>query len=229
MRITLLGAGTIGQTIARLLVPAATSTSPCRRQRRGTAKLATNPCAHAAETADAAALLEVLRARRSSTPCPITGHAGGDAGARGRLPLFRPHRGRGATRPSSSWPQAPHRLHAAVRLAPASSASSRTTCASFDSLQEVKMRSARCPFPTNSLKYNLTWSSRPHQRVLPPCEATAAAAISSAALEGLEHFSLDGTVRGLHTSGGLGTRARRSPAACRRWITRACATPASQA
>jgi saccharopine dehydrogenase-like NADP-dependent oxidoreductase len=61
----------------------------------------------------------------------------------------------------------------------------------FEELREVKMRVGALPeFPTNALKYNLTWSI---DGLIQP-------------LEGLEHFSLDGTeYEAFNTSGGLGT------------------------
>lgn len=79
----------------------------------------------------------------------------------------------------------------------------------FDSLETVHLRVGALPqFPSNALKYNLTWSTdglineycnlcdaiHEHKRirVLP--------------LEGYEHFSLDGVrYECFHTSGGLGT------------------------
>jgi len=79
----------------------------------------------------------------------------------------------------------------------------------FDSLQEVKMRVGALPaFPTNSLKYNLTWSvDGLINEYCHPCEAIRDGRnIEVLALEGLEHFSLDGTeYEAFNTSGGLGT------------------------
>jgi len=79
----------------------------------------------------------------------------------------------------------------------------------FDSLQEVKMRVGALPaFPTNSLKYNLTWSvDGLINEYCHPCEAIRGGRnIEVLPLEGLEHFSLDGTeYEAFNTSGGLGT------------------------
>nr|WP_297386838.1 saccharopine dehydrogenase NADP-binding domain-containing protein [uncultured Roseateles sp.] len=79
----------------------------------------------------------------------------------------------------------------------------------FDSLQDVKMRVGALPaFPTNALKYNLTWSvDGLINEYCHPCEAIHdGAAISALPLEGLEHFSLDGVeYEAFNTSGGLGT------------------------
>ena len=79
----------------------------------------------------------------------------------------------------------------------------------FDTLTEVKMRVGALPaFPTNALKYNLTWSvDGLINEYCHPCEAIRGGQnIEVLALEGLEHFSLDGTeYEAFNTSGGLGT------------------------
>jgi saccharopine dehydrogenase-like NADP-dependent oxidoreductase len=79
----------------------------------------------------------------------------------------------------------------------------------FDSLLEVKMRVGALPaFPTNALKYNLTWSvDGLINEYCHPCEAIREGRnIEVLPLEGLEHFSLDGTeYEAFNTSGGLGT------------------------
>ena len=79
----------------------------------------------------------------------------------------------------------------------------------FDTLQDVKMRVGALPaFPTNALKYNLTWSvDGLINEYCHPCEAIRdGQAIEVLPLEGLEHFSLDGTeYEAFNTSGGLGT------------------------
>lgn len=79
----------------------------------------------------------------------------------------------------------------------------------FTKLHEVKMRVGALPaFPTNSLKYNLTWSvDGLINEYCQPCEAIHNGNITEVLpLEGLEHFSLDGTeYEAFNTSGGLGT------------------------
>jgi saccharopine dehydrogenase-like NADP-dependent oxidoreductase len=79
----------------------------------------------------------------------------------------------------------------------------------FDTLVDVKMRVGALPaFPTNSLKYNLTWSvDGLINEYCHPCEAIRGGKnIEVLPLEGLEHFSLDGTeYEAFNTSGGLGT------------------------
>ena len=79
----------------------------------------------------------------------------------------------------------------------------------FTDLHEVKMRVGALPaFPTNSLKYNLTWSvDGLINEYCHPCEAIRDGnVIEALPLEGMEHFSLDGTeYEAFNTSGGLGT------------------------
>ena len=79
----------------------------------------------------------------------------------------------------------------------------------FERLHDVKMRVGALPaFPTNALKYNLTWSvDGLINEYCHPCEAIHdGRRIELLALEGLEHFSLDGTeYEAFNTSGGLGT------------------------
>jgi len=80
---------------------------------------------------------------------------------------------------------------------------------SFDTLTDVKMRVGALPaFPTNALKYNLTWSvDGLINEYCHPCEAIRdGERLDVLPLEGLEHFSLDGTeYEAFNTSGGLGT------------------------
>jgi saccharopine dehydrogenase-like NADP-dependent oxidoreductase len=79
----------------------------------------------------------------------------------------------------------------------------------FDTLHDVKMRVGALPaFPTNALKYNLTWSvDGLINEYCHPCEAIRdGQRIDMLPLEGLEHFSLDGVeYEAFNTSGGLGT------------------------
>ena len=79
----------------------------------------------------------------------------------------------------------------------------------FTQLREVQMRVGALPaFPTNSLKYNLTWSvDGLINEYCHPCEAIRDGQIIEVLpLEGLEHFSLDGPeYEAFNTLGGLGT------------------------
>ncbi|PCI63344.1 MAG: saccharopine dehydrogenase [Kordiimonadales bacterium] len=79
----------------------------------------------------------------------------------------------------------------------------------FDSLQNVHMRVGALPkYPSNSLKYNLTWSTDGLiNEYCNPCEAIVNGKVTEMPpLEELEHFSLDGIeYEAFNTSGGLGT------------------------
>lgn len=79
----------------------------------------------------------------------------------------------------------------------------------FEQLDTVRMRVGALPaFPTNSLKYNLTWSvDGLLNEYSHACEAIHdGQRIELLPLEGLEHFSLDGVeYEAFNTSGGLGT------------------------
>ncbi|MBX3716802.1 MAG: saccharopine dehydrogenase NADP-binding domain-containing protein [Burkholderiales bacterium] len=79
----------------------------------------------------------------------------------------------------------------------------------FESLRDVRLRVGALPlFPSNALKYNLTWSTEGLiNEYLNPCEAIVDGALREVpALEGLEAFSLDGVAyEAFNTSGGLGT------------------------
>jgi saccharopine dehydrogenase-like NADP-dependent oxidoreductase len=79
----------------------------------------------------------------------------------------------------------------------------------FDSLRDVQMRVGALPvYPTNALKYNLTWSTDGLiNEYCNPCEAIIdGRRIETLALEEIEAFSLDGIAyEAFNTSGGLGT------------------------
>ena len=79
----------------------------------------------------------------------------------------------------------------------------------FERLDSVRMRVGALPtFPSNMLKYNLTWSTDGLiNEYCNPCETIHDGQPHAALpLEGLEEFSLDGIrYEAFHTSGGLGT------------------------
>ncbi|GHD63247.1 saccharopine dehydrogenase family protein [Jeongeupia chitinilytica] len=79
----------------------------------------------------------------------------------------------------------------------------------FDSLDTVKMRVGALPqYPNNQIMYNLTWSTDGLiNEYCNPCEAIVDGQRTEVqALEGLEHFALDGLeYEAFNTSGGLGT------------------------
>ncbi len=76
-------------------------------------------------------------------------------------------------------------------------------------LHEVKMRVGALPeFPSNALKYNLTWSTDGLiNEYIQPCEAVIdGKLVTVPALEGLEHMMIEGIeLEAFNTSGGLGT------------------------
>ena len=79
----------------------------------------------------------------------------------------------------------------------------------FDELQHIRLRVGALPrYPSNSLKYNLTWSTDGLiNEYCNPCEAIASGEpVEIQPLEGLESFSLDGIdYEAFNTSGGLGS------------------------
>lgn len=81
----------------------------------------------------------------------------------------------------------------------------------FDELDTLRLRVGALPrFPTNSLTYNLTWSTEGViNEYLEPCEAIVDGKLTLLpALENVERFALDGmTFEAFNTSGGLGTLA----------------------
>jgi saccharopine dehydrogenase-like NADP-dependent oxidoreductase len=222
MKIALLGAGHIGQTIARWL----SQTGDYRvtvvdRSAAALARAASHAGAEAVKTRevnteDPAALLAALQADGghdavvNALPYHLAMLAAAQAKAAG-CHYFDLTEDVAATR-------------AIMQLAEGASTAFMPQCGlapgfigivahhlaqSFDTLHEVKMRVGALPaFPTNSLKYNLTWSvDGLINEYCHPCEAIRHGRnIEVLPLEGLEHFSLDGTeYEAFNTSGGLGT------------------------
>jgi saccharopine dehydrogenase-like NADP-dependent oxidoreductase len=79
----------------------------------------------------------------------------------------------------------------------------------FEKLDEVRLRVGALPlFPTNEMKYNLTWSTDGLiNEYGNACEAIVDGKLREVLpLEGLEHFSMDGVdYEAFNTSGGVGT------------------------
>lgn len=79
----------------------------------------------------------------------------------------------------------------------------------FDELDQISMRVGALPkYPTNALKYNLTWSTEGLiNEYCEPCQAIMEGKLTTTIpLEGLEEFSLDGIrYEAFNTSGGPGT------------------------
>ena len=172
--------------------------------------------------------------RRRQRPALPPGHAGGDAGARGRLPLLRPHRGRGRhARDQAAGRRRGHRLHAAVRSGAGfhrhRRAPSGTGLRQPAGGEDARRRAAGLPHQLAQVQPDLE-RRRPHQRVLPPLRGDprrpqhrGAAARRDGALLARRH-----RIRGLQhlRRPGHAVRNARRPRA-RRWTTRACATPAT--
>jgi saccharopine dehydrogenase-like NADP-dependent oxidoreductase len=91
--------------------------------------------------------------------------------------------------------------------------------AQFDALDEVRLRVGALPvFPSNEMKYNLTWSTDGLiNEYGNPCQALhEGKLIDVLPLEGLEHFSLDGVdYEAFNTSGGVGTLPETYAGRCR--------------
>jgi len=215
MRIALLGAGHIGQTIARLLADTGDYEVTVVDKSATALEHAAGPgiAIRQADTGEAASLLAVLRGQDivvNALPYHLATLAATQAREAG-VHYFDLTEDVAATR-------------AIKQLAEGASTAFMPQCGlapgfigivahhlaqGFESLQEVKMRVGALPaFPTNALKYNLTWSvDGLINEYCHPCEAIRDGhAIEALPLEGLEHFSLDGTeYEAFNTSGGLGT------------------------
>ncbi len=215
MRITLLGAGHIGQTIARLLADSGDyevtvvdrNEAALAQLDGGRAKL------RVADTANPAELLAVLRGQQAvvnALPYQLAMVAATQSLQAG-CHYFDLTEDVAATRAIKDLAQgAKTAFMPQCGLAPGFiGIVAHHLASSFDSVQEVKMRVGALPaFPTNALKYNLTWSvDGLINEYCHPCEAIREGKnIEVLPLEGLEHFSLDGTeYEAFNTSGGLGT------------------------
>ena len=215
MRITLLGAGHIGQTIARLLGHTGDyQVTVVDRSPAALEKLAGEPVqTRVAETSDPAALMAVLRGQQAvinALPYHLATSAATAARQTG-VHYFDLTEDVAATRAIKALAEgASTAFMPQCGLAPGFiGIVAHHLAKSFDTLHDVKMRVGALPaFPTNALKYNLTWSvDGLINEYCHPCEAIRDGRnIEVLALEGLEHFSLDGTeYEAFNTSGGLGT------------------------
>lgn len=215
MRITLLGAGHIGQTIARLLGSCGDyQVTVVDRSEAALARLAGDPAKTLlADTASPEALLRVLRGQDAVVNAlpyhlaTLAATAAREAGCH----YFDLTEDVAATRAIKQLAEgAATAFMPQCGLAPGFiGIVAHHLAKGFDTLHEVKMRVGALPaFPTNSLKYNLTWSvDGLINEYCHPCEAIRDGRnIEVLPLEGLEHFSLDGTeYEAFNTSGGLGT------------------------
>ena len=215
MRITLLGAGHIGQTIARLLSASGDyELTVVDRSADALRALSALPLAtEQLETGDAASLAPVLRGRQAvinALPYHLATQTAEQA-LRAGCHYFDLTEDVAATRAIQQMARdADTAFMPQCGLAPGFiGIVAHHLAQRFESLLEVKMRVGALPaFPTNSLKYNLTWSvDGLINEYCHPCEAIRDGQnIEVLPLEGLEHFSLDGVeYEAFNTSGGLGT------------------------
>lgn len=215
MKVALLGAGHIGQTIARLLHDCrdyqvtVMDQSEAALQRLAAQGLATRLL----QTHDKAALAAALRGQQvvvNALPYPLAIPAAHQALAAGchyfdltedvAATQEIKHIAEGAR--TAFMPQ--------CGLAPGFiGIVAHHLTQPFEMLHDVQMRVGALPaFPTNALKYNLTWSvDGLINEYCHPCESIHdGQLIQALPLEGLEHFSLDGVeYEAFNTSGGLGT------------------------
>jgi saccharopine dehydrogenase-like NADP-dependent oxidoreductase len=215
MKIVLLGAGHIGQTIARLLVNTGEYTVTVVDQAQSSLdKLAALPVKTlVVDTADAVALRAALDGNDAViNALPYTmaikvATAAKDTGVH----YFDLTEDVAATKAIMAMAEgASSAFMPQCGLAPGFiGLAAHSLAVEFDSIDEIKMRVGALPaFPTNSLKYNLTWSvDGLINEYCHPCEAVVGGELCNLQpLEGLEHFSLDGAeYEAFNTSGGLGT------------------------
>jgi saccharopine dehydrogenase-like NADP-dependent oxidoreductase len=223
MRMALLGAGHIGQTIAQLLADSGSyEVTVVDRSAEALAKVEAHLAGRPgqarlrtllADTAEPAALLQALSGQQAvinALPYHLATLAATQARAAG-CHYFDLTEDVAATRAIKALAEgAATAFMPQCGLAPGFiGIVAHHLAQGFDELHEVKMRVGALPaFPTNSLKYNLTWSvDGLINEYCHPCEAIRHGQnIEVLPLEGLEHFSLDGTeYEAFNTSGGLGT------------------------
>ena len=215
MRIALLGAGHIGHTIASLLADSGDyRVTVIDRSAEALAKLKlSNVQTVCTDTSDAAALFKALHGQQAvinALPYYLATLAATQALAAG-CHYFDLTEDVAATRAIQQMAEgAATAFMPQCGLAPGFiGIVAHHLAQSFETLHEVKMRVGALPaFPTNSLKYNLTWSvDGLINEYCHPCQAIRDGHnIEVLALEGMEHFSLDGTeYEAFNTSGGLGT------------------------
>lgn len=214
-KLILLGAGKIGETITHFLQASGDYALTVADQ--DAARLAPMAALGAAtvrcEFGDAAALRELIRGHEyviSACPfhlTPAIAAAAADVGAHyfdltEDVESTRRVKALAVSAKSALVPQ--------CGLAPGFiSIVAHAMAAKFDSLRDVQMRVGALPvYPTNALKYNLTWSTDGLiNEYCNPCEAIIDSRLTETlALEEVEAFSLDGVgYEAFNTSGGLGT------------------------
>lgn len=215
MKVTLLGAGHIGQTIAQLLQASGHySVIVADRSEKALADIARNRVKTAVlDSTDTDALARMLDGRDvviNALPYPMAISVATVAKVTGThyfdltedVHATRTIRALAEGAGTAFMPQ--------CGLAPGFiGIAAHDLSLTFDEVYEIKMRVGALPeFPTNALKYNTTWSvDGLINEYCHPCEAIRGGELHEVqALEGLEHFSLDGVeYEAFNTSGGLGT------------------------
>ncbi len=242
MRIALLGAGHIGQTIARWLALSGDYQVTVVDRDRGALDrlLAENLPGlqvRCAETSDPVALLAVLRGQQAvvnALPYHLATLAATQAREAG-CHYFDLTEDVAATRaiqkladgsPTAFMPQ--------CGLAPGFiGIVAHHLAQSFDTLHEVQMRVGALPaFPTNALKYNLTWSvDGLINEYCHPCEAIRDGRTSRCCR--WKAWSISAwtapSTRPSTPAAAWARCAKPWPAVCARWTTKACVTPATVA
>ena len=215
MRVALLGAGHIGRTIARELAACGDyQLTVVDRDAEALAPLARDGLAvRAADTADPAVLRDAMRGHDTvvnALPYHLAVTAATQAREAGchyfdlteDVAATTAIRALAAGARTAFMPQ--------CGLAPGFvGIVAHALAQSFDTVHDLQMRVGALPvFPTNALKYNLTWSvDGLINEYRHACDAIRDGTRQPLQpLEGLEHFSLDGVeYEAFNTSGGLGT------------------------
>ena len=214
-KLILLGAGKIGETITHFLQSTGDYTLTVADQDEG--RLAPMAALGAAtvrcEFGDPAALRELIRGHEyviSACPFHLTPAISAAAVEVGAHYFDLTEDVESTRRVKALAAKAKTALVPQCGLAPGFiSILAHAMAAKFDTLRDVQMRVGALPvYPTNALKYNLTWSTDGLiNEYCNPCEAIIDSKLhETLALEEVEAFSLDGVAyEAFNTSGGLGT------------------------
>lgn len=215
MRTVLLGSGHIGQTIARLLSESGdyNVTIADRDAQALKAVSALNIEKAVVDSSDAQALEALLRTADSvinALPYHMAVKVAGAARNTGTHYFDLTEDVQATKAIAALAADAPVAFMPQCGLAPGFiGIAAHHLAGSFDEVYDVKMRVGALPqYPTNELKYNLTWSvDGLVNEYCHPCEALRdGVKVAVDPLADIEHFSLDGVeYEAFNTSGGLGT------------------------
>lgn len=215
MRTVLLGSGHIGQTIARLLAESGdyNVTIADRDAQALKAVSALNIEKAVVDSSDAQALESLLRTADiviNALPYHMAVKVAGAARNTGTHYFDLTEDVQATKAIAALAADAPVAFMPQCGLAPGFiGIAAHHLAGSFDEVYDVKMRVGALPqYPTNELKYNLTWSvDGLVNEYCHPCEALRdGVKVAVDPLADIEHFSLDGVeYEAFNTSGGLGT------------------------